>query len=355
MLTSFILKNFRCFQEFSISPLKRINLIAGMNNVGKTALLEGMFLFAGAANPNLAFNVNIFRGLETLAFNIDLQSKTPWNTLFLDFDEENEIIFKGISDNLKEQTLKIRIRKKAIPPISQTKNGFASTDMTGFIRGLEYEYINEKNEHIKSEINITDKGVVLAPSIVTQNPYSAIFLASRSRPNLNEEAERFSNVVRNQQQDVLFKALKIIEPRLKQLTLLTTAGIPIIYGELETKQLFPLVIMGEGLVKICSIVLAIANTQNGIIFIDEIENGIHYSVMNKLWGSIYEAAKQFNVQIFATTHSRECIISAHNTFNQLQIDDFLFYRLDKIDNKIEAKKYTKEILDAAIDSEFEVR
>ena len=67
MLTSFILKNFRCFRELEMTPLDRVNLIAGKNNTGKTALLEAIFLHLGPNNPRLSLTLHALRGgLDTV-------------------------------------------------------------------------------------------------------------------------------------------------------------------------------------------------------------------------------------------------------------------------------------------------
>ncbi len=353
MLTSFNIKNFRCFKDFSLSPLERINLITGMNNVGKTALLEGMFLFAGATNPNLAMIINAFRGIETIEVKPDLQSETPWNSLFYNLNEDAEIVMTGELGQLKQRKLIIKVaRKESELVMKPQKEGFVLSEATGKI--LEFEYISETGKTIKSKMIIGSQGVkVELPPVPI--PFSAIFLASRSRINPAEDTERFSKIEISSQQDVLLKILNIIEPRLKRLTVAVTAGVPMIYGDIGLNRLLPLSLMGEGLVRVCSIVLAIANLPNGIVFIDEIENGVHYSIMDKIWLGIAEAARQFNTQIFATTHSRECITAAHYVFSQSLIYDFLLHRLDKINGNIAAKTYDREALSAAINTELEVR
>ena len=101
--------------------------------------------------------------------------------------------------------------------------------------------------------------------------------------------------------------------------------------------------------------MEIANVKNGIVFIDEIENGIHHSIMEKIWTGIAEAARRFNTQVVATTHSRECIASAYSAFNRSERYDFLFHRLERGNGTIEAKTYDKETLEAAIETGFEVR
>lgn len=66
MYKSLELKNFRCFQRLEIQDLERVNVIAGTNNVGKTALLEALFLHCGAYNPALTVKVSAFRGIESV-------------------------------------------------------------------------------------------------------------------------------------------------------------------------------------------------------------------------------------------------------------------------------------------------
>lgn len=48
-------------------------------------------------------------------------------------------------------------------------------------------------------------------------------------------------------------------------------------------------------------------TKGGFLLVDEIENGIHWSVKPKLWHFLVETARALNVQVVATTHSKDCL------------------------------------------------
>jgi AAA15 family ATPase/GTPase len=122
-------------------------------------------------------------------------------------------------------------------------------------------------------------------------------------------------------------------------------------------QLVPLSVMGDGVTRLTSLVLAVATFRNGIIVVDEIENGLHYSILADIWKAIATAAHTFNTQIFATTHSREMILAAHQAFSERETYNFRLHRLDrsKKTGQIKAVTYDKETLEAAIDSDFEVR
>jgi AAA15 family ATPase/GTPase len=81
MYISFKVKNFRGFESLEINNLSRVNLIAGLNNVGKTALLEALFLYGGAYNPALAITINNLRGIDTITIE-SATDKTPWGFIF---------------------------------------------------------------------------------------------------------------------------------------------------------------------------------------------------------------------------------------------------------------------------------
>ncbi len=61
MYTSFSVENFRCFDNLTVEPLARVNLIAGQNNVGKTALLEALWMLSYPTAPREALRISQWR------------------------------------------------------------------------------------------------------------------------------------------------------------------------------------------------------------------------------------------------------------------------------------------------------
>ena len=100
---------------------------------------------------------------------------------------------------------------------------------------------------------------------------------------------------------------------------------------------------------------SLANAPGGIVLIDEIENGIHHSAISKVWQAIGDAARRFNTQIVATTHSYECIEAAYQAFAQTESYDFRLHRLNAIAESIRVVTYNWETLAAALKAELEVR
>ena len=129
-----------------------------------------------------------------------------------------------------------------------------------------------------------------------------------------------------------------------------------IHGDVGLRRLVPLADMGGGIVGLTNLLLAITQAENGMVLADEIENGLHHSVMEKVWKAIGDTAREFDVQVFATTHNDECIRAALGAYKAEQADDlFRFYRLERIKGEIRALIYDQEALNGALDIGLEVR
>jgi len=128
-----------------------------------------------------------------------------------------------------------------------------------------------------------------------------------------------------------------------------------IHGDIGGDRLVPLPLMGDGMVRLTSLILAISSAQNGVILVDEIENGLHHSILPKVWTAIGNAAQMFETQVFATTHSFECITAAHKAFTESGLYDFRLHRLERTNEDIRGVTYDQEDLAAAVETDFEVR
>ena len=115
--------------------------------------------------------------------------------------------------------------------------------------------------------------------------------------------------------------------------------------------------MGEGVNRFANFAIAMIAEKPKYLLIDEVENGIHYSVQTKVWEAISRMARELDIQVFATTHSYEMIEAAHEAFKDEDPYEFRFHRLNRrSDNgEIEAVTYNKSGIEAFIRSHYEVR
>jgi len=361
MLHSFTLKNFRCFQNLILKPLERVNLIAGKNNVGKTSLLEAIFIYINPTNPESLFQLDRLRGIKRGS---QFQDVEEVRGFFFDQDIDKVIELSSVEENNLQRSLKIRLPELGEsqlsifdPLLPKDDNSFqVNESLTTEVRqysGFFIEYENPTSKSSPLRIHVTPDGRL--PSRYRREKFPLGVYLTTGVHSPREDAERFSNLERVGRQDEVLETLRILEPRLRRLTLLVVDREPIIHGDIGMNELVPLPLMGEGLGRLLSIILAIANAKGGTILIDEIENGLHYSVLTDVWKAIADAARRADVQIFATTHSLECIRAAHEAFESSEKYDFRYHRLERVKDEIRAVTYDQENLAISDEMNLEMR
>lgn len=180
------------------------------------------------------------------------------------------------------------------------------------------------------------------------------FLSTRiAAEDTREDARLLGRLRTRKQEGLVLKALQDIEPRLQSIEDISASGSPMIWGDIGLSELVPLAVMGEGMIRIAQLVLAIADLPDGLVLVDEIENGLHHSVLPKVWKAIDAAAQQTNTQIIATTHSFECVQAASQALGGS--NGFLFHRLEDSASGNRCVTYQAEDIAAAIRHELEVR
>ena len=117
----------------------------------------------------------------------------------------------------------------------------------------------------------------------------------------------------------------------------------------------PLRSMGDGAIRMFGVAIALANSEDGFLLIDEAENGIHHSVQHDYWRMVLETAEKYNVQVLATTHSWDCVRGFAHAVEDSEING-VFFRLQKrADGSVFAMEYPDESFLVAADNWIEVR
>ena len=347
MLKRLQIRNFRGFNALEIDQLSGINLIAGRNNSGKTSLLEAIFLLSGAGDAQMAVNTNVIRGIDPDSVPV---SDPFWKQLFFNLNMERTIRIDGEHTSHGQLDLEISLEQQPTNDVSLDRaDGISATNLFDE-RGLMFQYSGPSGERIKRHIRKKGDQFEFSPR-TKPPPFLATILLSRTR-NIREDAIKLGRLRRQKQGDLLLKALQTIEPRLQSIEENSSSGTPMIWGDIGLSELVPLSAMGEGMTQIARLVLAIASVPDGVVLVDEVENGIHHSVLPVVWRAIDEAVKQFRTQIFVTTHSFECIEAAHQALGS---DGFLLHRLEASDAGNRCVTFKPNGISAAIRHGLEVR
>ncbi len=309
--------NYKRLQNLSISKLSRINLVTGINNSGKTTLLEAIYLLCRQNDFFGLLEVIRRRGkmaedrinpewfIEQLPPEIDISGQfdnSDSNVRITHYKEENS----GIDKSHYLESVEIYSR-------------YATTSLNSLTRIFKGRDRETQADRIK----------ILCPSVF-------------SSPFFLNEPHRYAQFY---YKSVRFKSLSQIVKFIREKVVGTVEDIRLademqrfLVTDSVFKETLDLTGYGEGLQRIFFISLLFASAQNGIILIDEFENAIHTELIAQFAGFIDELSKLFNTQVFLTSHSKECIDAFVK--NMPQINALSACALVENEDRIVAREFT---------------
>ncbi len=344
-------KNFRAITDLTVDGLGRVNLFVGHNACGKTTLLESIFFLVGPANPHLPVKVNVNRGLPYI-------SNLVWPTYFhnMDLDASIEIIGEeSESDRMRRLLIRPRYDDRGSSggnAASSMLPGFATTgpQTHGGVNGLCLEY----DRMVESEAPTVSEVVLRGDEMVVLGAKDSSLRSAFLIPVPGDLHEAFSEVQKKKRVPEIVSLLKELEPELTDLRL---SGSPnVLYADIGAPELIPTNLMGGGIMRFLSAALAMLVCQDGVVLIDEIENGLHHSAQGRLWGAVFSWARKLNVQVFATTHSMECIKAFSDaTESELFGTDAKLLRIERKGDAFRSVEYERDMLAESLESNWEIR
>ncbi len=349
MFSNISIRNYRGLRKSEISNLAQINLFFGKNNCGKSSVLESIFLISGQSNPVLPITANNMRGITRFneqVIAIDFYSADPKNKIFIaaDGDKHRELQIEMIKSDSHDVALGELNSGKSNE--AQLHYGLKATYK---LQGIETQY----NSEIVISQDHPEKGKIDIDKRYNETLFSQYIPSGYMKIAITD---KFANIIKNKQENEIIEILRIIEPRLQDIQLVEQD----IMVDIGMSQRLPINVLGDGIRKILCIIIAIYNCSNGILIIDEMDNGLHFSVMKKLWAAIFDVARKNNVQLFISTHSLDLIkgVTAYLDTEEAKICRPLIaaYKLiRKKDDEVVALRYDYNNLTYSITQEMEMR
>ena len=307
------IESYKIFQDFELKKLNRINIFSGFNNTGKTTLLEAVYLLTKQNNMSAFFEmIKLKNKLESLS-----------TTYLNDYFDEDIKISAVFSDT----PTKIIIQKYEAKDIDKKNDYLASYKILATIDDIEITNIAHTFENNPLQ-RYYEKIEILCNSIF-KSPYFY---------NRNEIVNTHHKNVKLKVFDMVIEFItEHIDSKIEDIELTEKNGIK---RFLVDSKIFPdksvdITSYGEGLQRIFEIALSFAYCKNGVLLIDELETAIHYSLLVDFTKFIQELAVKFNVQVFITSHSKECIDAFVN--NGVYNEDISAYLLENKENNISTK------------------
>jgi predicted ATPase len=374
MLKSFQINNFRLFQHLEVERLGRVNLIVGKNNSGKSTFLEALKLYASNAYPTVLLDLVESRQENWFS---EAQPRlrqfigSPVRHLFFGH-KLPKVGETGISLGEITSSTKLHINTAVYQNTindegSMSRVRIPSGQVDEELPNVEMVLVAEEGKRARRLFRL-DRDVreiqrrsrMLYVNQESEFKYVWQAVATEGIPN-QELAALWDVTGLTDLEPEIISALTLIDDRVSGIAFVgdlsqarsTDNRIPLVKIKGMDEPL-PLKSMGDGMTRLFHIIVALANSRNGLLLIDEFENGLHWSVQPKVWDIVFQLSERLNVQVFATTHSRDCIEGFDQAWN-IYPELGSFFRLDVKTNLIKATAYTSETLTDAIDMDVEVR
>jgi hypothetical protein len=200
--------------------------------------------------------------------------------------------------------------------------------------------------------------VLAQRALAAASDQNLVYLSS-SGMSMREIGQTWDSIALTDDEDEVVKALQIIAPELEKIVLVQSpnrAAERMLMAKLSGfLRPVPFKSLGEGTVHLLGIVLAIMQARDGVVLLDEIENGVHYSVQELMWKLIMDQSSKLNVQVFATTHSWDCVKGFQAAAGASPATPARLFRLEQNGGRIRGIAFTSEEVGIATAENIEIR
>jgi hypothetical protein len=362
MIRGVHIARFRGIRDLVADGLGRVNLVIGRNDCGKTAFMEALQLADDAEDAAHRLLLVQRSRLRRAIKSHDLERF--WQPVFFDLDAKTGFSIWVMHHDGGRQSVEIRQGTVSEEIISDhfdgrdagdsSDNGYDSLDIIKSPTwALDLHISSDDRTQLKQRILGTPTRVKL-PAASNKNRSAWI----TSGVGIGEDDIRFVSSLKQRGQDgTLLELLREVDGRLSGIELLAPGGeVAELFVRLDNgTPLLPVTLMGEGFQRCFELGAAASAHDYPILFIDEIENGMHYLVLEPLWRWIATVSKQRNFQVFATTHSEECIHAACRAFHGLDDDGLRVIRLDRLESGTRPTIYDRALIEVAERTGTEIR
>ncbi len=311
LYSSIRIDGYRGLESFELTDLGRINLLVGENNSGKTSILECIELLQTVGNPAVLQSILSRRGEWGYDAGEERRPVLAVRHLFAGHDFGGRIAVHGNTAPDVEAS-RMTIAVEDADTEGQVDLGLFEEETPFQLR------LRCSNPAGDFKVRMTPEGFV-DPRRMRAQAFGdeVVAFVSTGGMNVLEVVRSFDRVVLTDEEEYVTDALRVIEPRVERLASVGHEQGPVrtfsrgvrggVFLKLrEVPERVPIGTAGEGMWRMLGLALALASARGGVLLVDEIDTGLHYSVLDGMWRMVSERAEALSVQVFATTHSSDC-------------------------------------------------
>lgn len=327
VIRSVDVRNFRCYQHLNIPECARLNVITGDNGSGKTSIMEAIFL-ALSTSSEVALRLRQYRGIDgVFSGPIRRVEESLWGDYFHNYDMKNPISITVDGDGEASRSLEI---SRGVSSLTLPLDAESLKSNSAILSApVSFKWSNASRQIFSVTPKIV-AGSIELPDTGEDMP-DFFHIASHNIIGSAENANRFSELSKNNRQHRLVKKITDEFKWITDLSIEVTAGSPAIFATVKhNDKKIPLPSVSGGINRMMSIVLAIASRPRSIVFVDEIENGAYFGHQEAMWRIIISLLRENDSQMFVITHSAECLNALGKAAGK-RFDDISLWQAEQID------------------------
>jgi hypothetical protein len=349
MIRSIDIRNFRCFERLHVESFSRLNVIVGDNGAGKTALLEAIFLPL-STSTQIPLRYRQHRGLDgTFSGPAIRIEEAIFGDLFYQYNYRQPIQIVLDGDGVDTRSLTIsRGPTELLIPLSD-----ADKLNAGSVAPITFAWKDAGGFERRVSPSVTTAGLQL-PETGEDMPDFFLFPSNQTVSAL-ENATRFSDLSKSGHQGRFVELFTREYPWLTSISVELIGGSPALFASVKGNPIkLPLANVSGGINRICGILLAIASRPRSVVLVDEIEAGIYFKHQTEIWRAILAFMREYDSQLFVTTHSEECLRALRDAING-KVDDISLWRMERDAHEPVLRRFSGAAFKAALEMGGEIR
>lgn len=358
MIENLTIDNFKIFKHLEIEKLGRVNLITGKNNVGKSCLLEAVKIYSEKGFPWELLDVLYRRNeLELTEFRGLINEKS--SELPLSFDA-NQILERrnrvGNLFNVSKRTSESHETKHQFEIRSSTQ-GILRTSLYVTKDLTKTEIVSEFNDEGEYHLSLVDNRISTWDSI-TWNGGQGTKLIPVEGLTPDQVSDFWDEIALTDRKEAIIASLDVFGENISDIAVTKEQYSSRRFPSVRLKNLkspVPMKRLGDGVFRAFVIGTLLATSESRILLVDEIDTGLHHTVLVSIWKVIFDLSRQLDAQVFATTHNWDCIEAFAEAIEETQEDSAYLIRLNKDEKGIYPTIFDKEELYIATREKIEVR
>ena len=363
------IERFRAFRQLTLENLGRVNLITGRNNTGKSSVLEAFRILASEASSSVIYNILRFREEITEEVMeptqpVDILNYFPFSNLFYGFPRFNtklDPIIISASGGRNTMTLSM---EGGWYTEERDEAGFRrlvlqQPGLSDAVEGLPALVVNNNGvQRIIPLGNFSRRAHLSGQENIDRQDTPCVFVSPYGGEHTATLGALWDNIALSDLEKDVVDALRIIDPGISAISMVggigSTPKRTAIVKSTYLPRPVPLRSFGDGLNRLFGIILSLVNARNGILLIDEFENGMHHSVLADAWRAVFRLAGRLNIQVVATSHSWDAIEAFQQAASE-DVEEGVLIRLSRKDEDIIPTLFREDELAVATRDHIEVR